>query len=84
MPGAVPSATAILGERGRILGQTRYAVVVGSVWNSPALHPSQPCHFLRHERLDTWDLRRAAGEEFTHDSLAVDGLLTVAGGKRRF
>src|SRR5262245_60149980 len=76
-PGAVSFATAILGNRHRILGQTRDAIVVGSVRSSFTHYPSEPCHFLRHESLDTRDLRRAAGEGFARDSLPVDGLLTA-------
>ena len=45
-------------------GKGGTAVVLGSGRTSSAHHPSQPRHFLRHECLDSRDLRRAAEEGF--------------------
>ena len=45
-------ASAILEKRGRLLGQRREAVVLGSGRYSSVHHPSQPRHFLLHECLD--------------------------------
>src|SRR5262249_2874646 len=55
---------------------------MGSVWNSPAHRPPEPCCILWHEPVAPRHFRRASDEGFEQGSGAIDALLATSGGER--